>query len=74
MHDTVWFELQGLPSVFVASSAFADAASSQARALGLDDAKCVLVPHPIQDANDPEIRAKADAIVDAVLEAITGAK
>jgi hypothetical protein len=29
------------------------------------------VPHPIQDANDDEIRAKADAIVDQVIEALT---
>jgi alkanesulfonate monooxygenase SsuD/methylene tetrahydromethanopterin reductase-like flavin-dependent oxidoreductase (luciferase family) len=74
VHDTVWFELQGLPSVFVASSVFADAATSQARALGLDDVRCVLVPHPIQDATDAEMRAKADAAVDAILQAIRSAK
>jgi hypothetical protein len=74
VHDTVWFELQGLPSVFIASSVFADAASGQARALGLDDVQSVFVPHPIQDATDAEMRAKADAIVDAVLQAISGAK
>jgi alkanesulfonate monooxygenase SsuD/methylene tetrahydromethanopterin reductase-like flavin-dependent oxidoreductase (luciferase family) len=63
-----------MPSVFVASSAFAEAAASQARALGLDDVQCVLVPHPIQDATDAEMREKADAIVDAVVQAIRGAK
>jgi hypothetical protein len=72
VHDTVWFELQGRPSVFVASSAFEDAARGQARALGLDETRFVLVPHPIQDANDAEMRARADAIVDAVLQAISG--
>jgi alkanesulfonate monooxygenase SsuD/methylene tetrahydromethanopterin reductase-like flavin-dependent oxidoreductase (luciferase family) len=74
VHDTVWFELQGKPSVFVASSVFADAAESQARALGLDEVRRVFVPHPIQDATDAEMRAKADTIVAAVLEAITAAK
>lgn len=73
MHDTVWFELNGLPSVFIASSAFEDAAASQARALGLDDVRCVLVPHPVQDATDAEMRAKADAVVDSVLQAIRAA-
>jgi hypothetical protein len=34
----------------------------------------VFVPHPIQDANDAEMRAKADAIVDAVLHAIQDPK
>ena len=71
MHDTVWFELQGKPAVFVVSNVFADAAASQARALGLDDVKRVFVPHPIQDATDAEMRAKADSIAEAVLAAIS---
>ncbi|MDH3641799.1 MAG: hypothetical protein OES38_06865 [Gammaproteobacteria bacterium] len=71
MHDTVWFEIQGKPAVSIASSEFEDAADTQARALGMDDAQCVFVPHPIQDATDDEMRAKADAVVDAVLAALT---
>ena len=70
MHDTVWFELQGRPAVFVASSAFVDAADSQAVALGLRDVRRVYVPHPIQDANDHEMQAKADAIVDELIAAL----
>ena len=55
----------------IASAAFADAAATQAQALGMADAKCVFVPHPIQDATDDEMRAKADACVDAVVAALT---
>ena len=33
MHDTVWFEIQGIPSVFVASSEFGEAAEAQKAAL-----------------------------------------
>lgn len=58
------------PSVFVASDAFTDAAQTQAEALGLPDARRVFVPHPIQDATDDEMRAKADAIIDALIEAL----
>ena len=71
MHDTTWFEIQGRPAVFIASSEFADAAEAQARALGLPEVRRVLVPHPIQDATDDEMRAKADAIVDAIVTALT---
>ena len=71
MHDTIWFETQGRPAVFVASSAFREAAEAQARALGLPEVRCVLVPHPIQDANDDEIVARADAIVDDLIAALT---
>lgn len=70
MHDTTWFEIQGIPSVFIASSEFIDAAEVQSKALGLPDVKRILVPHPIQDATDDEMRAKADAIVDAVVGAL----
>ena len=70
MHDTTWFEIQGMPSVFIASSEFIDAAEVQSKALGLPDVKRVFVPHPIQDATDDEMRAKADAIVDEVIAAL----
>jgi hypothetical protein len=73
VHDTVWFELQGRPAVFVASSVFEEAAEAQARALGLSALRRVFVPHPIQDATDEEMRARADAIVDALIEALTQA-
>ncbi len=55
----------------IASSAFQDAAATQARALGMDDARCVFVPHPIQDATDAEMQAKADACVEEIVQALT---
>ncbi len=70
MHDTVWFEIQGKPAVFIASSVFVDAAEAQAKALGLPGVRRVFVPHPIQDATDDEMRAKADAVVDQVIAAL----
>ena len=70
MHDTTWFEVQGKPAVFIASSAFVDAAEKQAEALGLAEVRRIFVPHPIQDATDDEMRAKADAIVNQVIEAL----
>lgn len=70
MHDTTWFEINGKPSVFIASSEFIHAADVQSKALGLPDVRRIFVPHPIQDATDDEMRAKADAIVDRVIEAL----
>lgn len=71
MHDTVWFEIQGKPAVSIASSEFQDAAETQARALGMDGARRLFVDHPIQDATDDEMRAKADAVIDALIRALT---
>ena len=59
-----------MPSVFIASTEFVDAAEVQSKALGLPDVKRVFVPHPIQDATDDEMRAKADAIVEEVIAAL----
>ncbi len=67
MHDTVDLEARGVPSVFVATVEFVDGAEAQARALGADPA-AVYVEHPIQDRTDDEMRAIADAAVDAVVE------
>lgn len=55
----------------VASSTFVDAAEAQARALGLPEVRRVFVPHPIQDATDDEVRAKADAIIDRLVDALS---
>ena len=70
MHDIVDLEARGVPSAFVASTEFVDAADVQSKALGLPDVRRIFVPHPIQDATDDEMRAKADAIVEMVIDAL----
>ena len=55
----------------IASDVFVDAAEKQAAALGLPEVRRVFVPHPIQDASDDEMRARADAIVEQVIDALT---
>ncbi len=70
MHDAVWFEIQGIPSVFIALSEFVTAAEAQSEALGLPEVRRIFVPHPIQDATDEEMWAKADEIVDQLIEAL----
>ena len=71
MHDIVNLEAAGVAGVFVASTEFIDAATAQSRALGADPA-VVFVPHPIQDRTDAELRALADAAMDAIVAAVTG--
>jgi hypothetical protein len=71
MHDTVWFEIQGLPSVSVASSEFAEAAETQRKALGMADARFVLVDHPVQGTTDAEMQAKAQTALQAIIDALS---
>ena len=72
MHDIVNLEAVGVAGVFLATTEFIDAAAAQARALGADPA-VIFVPHPIQDRNDDEMRALADAAIDDIVASITGA-
>ena len=71
MHDIVDLETRGVPSVFVASAQFVDAAIAQSQALGFPTAARVFTPHPIQDRTDEEIVAYADAALAEILAAIT---
>jgi alkanesulfonate monooxygenase SsuD/methylene tetrahydromethanopterin reductase-like flavin-dependent oxidoreductase (luciferase family) len=70
VHDSVWFEINKKPAVMIASDVFVDAAEKQAAALGLPEVRRVFVAHPIQDATDAEMRAKADSIVEQVIVAL----
>ncbi len=63
--------MQGTPAVSITSSEFKDAAETQASALGMKGAQRVFVEHPIQDATDAEMRAKAEAVVADVIAALT---
>jgi len=67
LRDVLSFEAADRPAVLVASSAFADAAVQQAAALGQSDIRRVLVPHPIQDRTDEELRALARDAVEEIL-------
>jgi hypothetical protein len=70
VHDIADLEGRGVPSMFVASTEFTDAAAAQVRSIGLD-VRRVFVPHPIQDRTDDELRALAEAAVDEILATLT---
>ena len=70
MHDIADLEGRGLTGVFLASSEFAEAAAAQSVALGFPS-PYVLVPHPVQDRTDDEMRALAEGAYVAVLAAVT---
>ena len=71
MHDIADLELRGVPSLFVASSEFINAASAQAEALGFPDIARVFVGHPIQDRTDDEMRELAELSFPEILHKIT---
>lgn len=72
MHDITDLERRGVPSVFVASAEFVQAAAAQSSSLGFPSVARVFTPHPIQDRTDEEMRAYADAAFDEIVAALTG--
>ena len=70
MHDIADLERRGVVGVFLASGAFDEAARLQGAALGFP-APYVLVPHPVQDRTDAELRRVAEEAYPAVLAAVT---
>jgi len=71
LRDVMEFETLGRPAVLVASSAFTGAADEQSVLLGQPHLRRVLVPHPIQDRSDDELRVLARDAVDALVAALT---
>ena len=72
MHDIADLERRGVVGMFLASEVFDEAAQAQSTALGYP-AAYVLVPHPVQDRTDDEMRAYAEQVFPAVLAAVTQA-
>ena len=66
-------ESRGIPSGFVASTEFIQAAETQAKSLGISPAS-VFVPHPIQDRSDTEMEELAQAAVEQVAAMIVEQK
>ena len=62
-------EGRGLPSGFIASCEFEQAANAQGKSLGIKPAR-VFVPHPIQDRTDEEMADLANATLDEVVALI----
>eukprot|EP00037_Helgoeca_nana_P010510 m.92764 g.92764 ORF g.92764 m.92764 type:complete len:92 (-) comp20246_c0_seq1:290-565(-) len=71
MHDTVGLEAAGIPTVGLYSSAFVRQAAFQAEKLGLTLAARAFVAHPISDQTREQLVAKAEAVFDEVVLALT---
>jgi hypothetical protein len=68
----VRLEAAGLPTVVVATGAFAALARQTADAYGLPEARVAVVPHPLGTITADEVAANADAAVETVLGLLTG--
>jgi hypothetical protein len=72
VHDIADLERRGVVGLFLCSAVFDAAARTQGEALGFP-APFVLLPHPVQDRTDAEMRAAMEDAYPAVVAALTAA-
>jgi hypothetical protein len=73
VHDSVFFEDQGIPTATIISTEFRRAARAQADALGALAFEVIVVAHPIQPLTRDEVRALAEGAFDEIVARLTRA-
>ncbi len=69
--DAVEIERRGVPTVTVFSSAFVAAGRKQAAGRGMADLPAAQIPHPMHTAGRDLVAARADAVVELLVERLT---
>ena len=72
LHDAVTLEDKGIPSVLLCTDEFAPLARAESVAKGMNGLPLAVIPHPLADNRPAEVKRKAEAIVDEVVEILTG--
>jgi hypothetical protein len=70
--DLVQLEHRGIPAVGIATTPFADEAVEQARLLAMPGCRMIYIPHPVQLLTAAELAGRAEAVIPAVIGALTG--
>ncbi|MDR2984044.1 MAG: hypothetical protein LBV34_04305 [Nocardiopsaceae bacterium] len=71
MCDIVHLERRGIPAVGIATTPFADEAVEQARLLAMPGCRMLYIPHPVQLLTADDLARRADAIIPAIIGALT---
>jgi hypothetical protein len=71
VHDSVFFEDQGIPTATVISTEFKRAARAQADARGASAFQNIIVAPPLQPRTRDEVRARADEAFEEIVARLT---
>jgi hypothetical protein len=71
MHDALAAEQRGIPAVAVMTDRFVPTALAVAELNGIPDYPYVVIPHPIANNSDEDLRAKAEAVIGRVIALLT---
>lgn len=60
------------PTVTICTDRFRSVAEVASRSLGMPGLPLVFVPHPLAGLKAAEVQGKADAVLDQIIQALTG--
>ncbi|HBY92880.1 MAG TPA: hypothetical protein DEP84_02785 [Chloroflexi bacterium] len=72
MHDGIELE-QWVPTVTIITAAFISSARAMAQARGVPNYTYVVIPHPIANVDQTQLRERAQAVASEIARAISGA-
>ena len=71
MHDALAAERRGIPAVAVMTDRFVPTARAVAELNGVPDYPYVVIPHPIANDSDDQLRVKLEAVVERIVSLLT---
>jgi hypothetical protein len=71
MHDALAAERRGIPAVAVMTDRFVPTARAVAELNGVPDYPYVVIPHPIANDTDDQLRVKMEAVVGRIVALLT---
>lgn len=73
MHDGIHVEKAGLPAATILTDNFRRTGDAMSRLWNAADYPVIYTPHPISQLSPEETRARAQEIVPAIVQVLTGA-
>lgn len=71
MHDALAAETRGIPAVAIMTDRFEPSARAMAELNGMPDYPYAVIPHPIANDSDEDLRKKAEAVVERLVSLLT---
>jgi len=69
--DAILLEQQGVPAIAIITEPFRETGRAMAQSWGLPGFRFLETPHPIANASEAELDARADRLVEPVLAVLT---
>ena len=74
MHDGIHLEKVGTPAAVICTDIFTETSRAMASMSGADDFPLIFTAHPIAHLTRQELRQRAEAMLDQIVQILTGAE